>query len=198
MDALLLEDDECDGECVFRRGTCLGCFPPAVGRLGCLPPTVGRCGVLYPTMGLPPAYPCPGGVGGRPASFLRERVVPTPIVLFPDAEVVAVPTPIVLFTGGGGAVAVPTPTLGPGARRSCPGDEGGGGVDKGPALLTGVDCVQDGEPYTRRPSSSQSFSQDSSGTSLDTPKSSSNQSSYALLAMLPCYCFLRQLFLRMN
>ena len=59
MDALLLEDDECDeeGEGGFRRGTCLGCFPPAVGRLGCLPPTVGRRGVLYPTMGLPPVYP---------------------------------------------------------------------------------------------------------------------------------------------
>ena len=82
----------------------------------------------------------------------------------PGAEVVAAPTPIVLFTGGD-VVAVPTPmlgagaTLGPGARMPCPGDVGGGGVDKGPALLTGVDCIQDGDPYTRRPSSSQSSSQ---------------------------------------
>ena len=142
-------------------------------------------------------------MGGRPACCLRVRVIPTPIVLFPDAEVVVVvPTPIVLFTGEG-AVAVPTPmlggsaALGPGARRSCPGDEGGGGVDKGPALL---DCVQDGDPCTRRRSSSQAFIQSSlSGMSPDTSKSSSpNHSLYALLAMLPGYCFLRQLFLRMN
>ena len=113
--------------------------------------------------------------------------MPTPIVLFPDAEVVVVPTPIVLFTGGG-AVAVPTPMLGPG-------DEGGGGgVFKGPALL---DCVQEGDPYTFRWSSSQALIQSSSGMSPDTSKSS-NKSSDTLLAMLPGYCFLRQLFLRMN
>ena len=143
---------------------------------------------------------------GRPACCLRARVIPTPIVLFPDAEVAVIPTPIVLFTGGG-AVAVPTPmlgggaALGPGARRSCPGDEGGGGVDKGPALLADVDCVQDGDPYTFRRSSSQAFIQSSSsGMSPDTSKSSSssNQALYTLLAILPGYCFLRQLFLRMN
>ena len=80
-------------------------------------------------------------MGGRPASCLRARVVPTPIVGFPGVDVVTVPTPIVLFTGVD-VVAVPTPmlgpgaTLGPGAVLSCLGDVGGGGVDKGPTLLT--------------------------------------------------------------
>ena len=94
-------------------------------------------------------------------------------------------------------MAVPTPMLG--GVLPCPGVGGGGGVDKGPVLSTACDCVQDGDPYTRRPSSSQALSQESSGMSLDTSKSSSsNKSSYALLAILPCYSFLRQRFLRMN